>query len=546
MAIYHKLLNSIDMEKLKILNLNFSFQRAAHYHINGGMLLMGVVLLAMFLANSPWGDIYASFWNYEVHLQIGEFNFFSHNGHHMTLMTFINDALMAVFFFSVGLEIKREILVGELSSFRQALLPIVAACGGMLVPVLIYYFMTAGTPAQSGLAIPMATDIAFSLGVLSLFGKRVPLSLKVFLTAFAVVDDIGGILVIALFYTSHLSVNYLIASAGILLILCGGNFFRVRNRWFYIFWGVIMWYLFLQSGIHATIAGVVAAFTVPATPHYKIGKYINRIRENIAVFPASDKESVVLSKMQINVLKSIESSSDRVISPLQSLEDSLHGMVNYIILPLFAFANAGVSLTADHGGLEVGMATWAVLAGLLAGKFAGIYFFTWLVIKMGFAGLLKGMTWVNLTGICLLGGIGFTVSLFIANLSFGDSPVLLTQAKMGVILGIRILNFSVGFLPGALDREQKQIMELLEQLWDDGVTVVTAAGNNGPGAGTVTAPGISRKVITVGASDDRSSPGERRGGYSGSGPTGCCIMKPEIFLIGFADVEAGHLHQIFQ
>ena len=306
--------------------MNFSFQRAAHYHINGGMLLMGVVLLAMFLANSPWGDIYASFWNYEVHLQVGEFNFFSHNGHHMTLMTFINDALMAVFFFSVGLEIKREILVGELSSFRQALLPIVAACGGMLVPVLIYYFMTAGTPAQSGLAIPMATDIAFSLGVLSLFGKRVPLSLKVFLT-----------------------VNYLIASAGILLILCGGNFFRVRNRWFYIFWGVIMWYLFLQSGIHATIAGVVAAFTVPATPHYKIGKYINRIRENIAVFPASDKESVVLSKMQINVLKSIESSSDRVISPLQSLEDSLHGMVNYIILPLFAFANAGVSLTADHG-----------------------------------------------------------------------------------------------------------------------------------------------------------------------------------------------------
>jgi signal transduction histidine kinase len=199
MAIYHKLLNSIDMEKLKILNLNFSFQRAAHYHINGGMLLMGVVLLAMFLANSPWGDIYASFWNYEVHLQIGEFNFFSHNGHHMTLMTFINDALMAVFFFSVGLEIKREILVGELSSFRQALLPIVAACGGMLVPVLIYYFMTAGTPAQSGLAIPMATDIAFSLGVLSLFGKRVPLSLKVFLTAFAVVDDIGGILVITNF-----------------------------------------------------------------------------------------------------------------------------------------------------------------------------------------------------------------------------------------------------------------------------------------------------------------------------------------------------------
>lgn len=423
------------MEKLKILNLNFSFQRAAHYHINGGMLLMAVVLIALILANSPWGDAYAAFWNYEVHLQIGEFNFFSHNGHHLTLMTFINDALMAIFFFTVGLEIKREVLVGELSSFRQALLPIVAACGGMLVPVIIYYSMTAGTPAQSGLAIPMATDIAFSLGVLSLFGKRVPISLKVFLTAFAVVDDIGGILVIALFYSSHLDVNYILASAGVLAVLCGGNYFHVRNRWFYLFFGVIMWYLFLQSGIHATIAGVIAAFTVPATPHYKIGKYINRIKENISVFPASDKESIVLDKIQINILKTIESSSDRVISPLQSLEDSLHGVVNYVILPLFAFANAGISLTADHGGIEVGTPTWAVMAGLLVGKFVGIYLFTWLVIKTGFAGLLKGMTWVNLTGICLLGGIGFTVSLFIANLSFGETPALLTQAKMGVLIG---------------------------------------------------------------------------------------------------------------
>ena len=191
---------------------------------------MGVVLLAMFLANSPWGDIYASFWNYEVHLQIGEFNFFSHNGHHMTLMTFINDALMAVFFFSVGLEIKREILVGELSSFRQALLPIVAACGGMLVPVLIYYFMTAGTPAQSGLAIPMATDIAFSLGVLSLFGKRVPLSLKVFLTAFAVVDDIGGKLGGSLFKRGLNGVNYLGYGVGHCLpYLLGGDINILRQ-----------------------------------------------------------------------------------------------------------------------------------------------------------------------------------------------------------------------------------------------------------------------------------------------------------------------------
>lgn len=421
------------MEKLKI--LNFSFHRATHYHINGGMLLMVVVLLAMILANSPWGDVYAEFWKYEVHLQIGGFNFFSHNGHHMTLMNFINDALMAIFFFTVGLEIKREILVGELSSVRKALLPIVAACGGMLLPVIIYFVMTVGTPAQDGLAIPMATDIAFSLGVLSLFGKRVPLSLKIFLTAFAVVDDIGGILVIALFYSSHLDLNYLLASLAVLVILCGGNYFHIRNRWYYLVFGMIMWYLFLQSGIHATIAGVIAAFTVPATPHYKIGKYINSIKENIAVFPASDKEGIVLDKLQINILKSIESSSDRVISPLQSLEDSLHGIVNYVILPLFAFANAGIVLTADHGGIEVGTPTWAVMAGLLFGKFIGIYFFTWLVIKLKFANLLSGMTWVNLIGICLLGGIGFTVSLFIANLSFDSESVLLTQAKMGVIAG---------------------------------------------------------------------------------------------------------------
>lgn len=423
------------MDKLKIIGLNFSFLRATHYHINGGMLLMVVVLLAMIMANSPWGDAYASFWGQEVHLQIGDFNLFSHNGQHMTLMTFINDALMTIFFFSVGLEIKREILVGELSTFRQALLPIVAACGGMIVPVIIYYFMTAGTPAEGGLAIPMATDIAFSLGVLSLFGRRVPISLKIFLTAFAVVDDIGGILVIALFYTTHLDVVFLLYSFGVLFFLCAGNFYHVNNRWYYLVLGLIMWYLFLQSGIHATIAGVIVAFTIPASPNYKIVKYINHIKDSISIFPSNNKEGIILDKIQINTLKSIESASDRVISPLQSLEDSLHGMVNYVIIPLFAFANAGVVLTASHGGIEVGTPTWAVMAGLVLGKFVGIYLFTWLTIKLKFAGMLKGMTWVNLMGICLLGGVGFTVSLFIANLSFVSDPILLSQAKLGVLGG---------------------------------------------------------------------------------------------------------------
>lgn len=429
------------METLKFGKQSFSFQRAVHFHINGGILLMIIVMLAMIVANSPWSQAYMAFWNKEVYLQIGDFNLFNHHGHPMTLMTFINDVLMTIFFFSVGLEIKREILVGELSSIRQALLPIIAACGGMILPVIIYYIMTAGTEAENGLAIPMATDIAFSLGVLSLFGKRVPISLKIFLTAFAVVDDIGGILIIALFYTSHLDVNWLLYATAAFMILCAGNRMRIHNHWFYIAVGFVLWYCFLQSGIHATIAGVVAAFTVPATPHLHTGKYINYIKQNIEGFPANNdkKDNLILSKEQINALKCIESASDKVISPLQSLEDDLHALVNYIVIPLFAFANAGVVLTSEYGGnLEIGLLTWAVTFGLVVGKFIGIYLFTWLSIKCKLSVLSNGMTWSNLAGISLLGGIGFTVSLFIANLSFGDNATLLSQAKLGVLFGTAI------------------------------------------------------------------------------------------------------------
>lgn len=401
---------------------------------------MVIVLLAMLVANSPWSEAYLNFWDKRVYLQVGDFNLFNHHGHPMTLMTFINDVLMTIFFFSVGLEIKREILVGELSSFRQALLPIIAACGGMLLPVIIYYMITKGTQAENGLAIPMATDIAFSLGVLCLFGKRVPISLKIFLTAFAVVDDIGGILVIALFYTSHLDPTWLIYAGTALSVLCAGNRMGVHNHWFYIVVGFVLWYCFLQSGIHATIAGVVAAFTVPATPHLHTGKYINYIKQNIEEFPGNTcKKDIILNKEQINALKCIESASDRVISPLQSLEDNLHALVNYVVIPLFAFANAGIVLASEYGGqLEIGMLTWAVTIGLVIGKFVGIYLFTWLTIKSRLSTLVNGMTWSNLAGISLLGGIGFTVSLFIANLSFGNDAEMLGQAKLGVLFGTAI------------------------------------------------------------------------------------------------------------
>lgn len=414
---------------------DYSFLSFLKHRVNGGMVLMIVAVLAMVVANSPWADAYHAFWSHPVSLQVGGFNLFSHHGEPLTLMAFINDALMAVFFFSVGLEIKREVLVGELSSLRQALLPIIAAVGGMLVPVLLYFALTAGTPAADGLAIPMATDIAFSLGVLSLFGRRVPLSLKIFLTAFAVVDDIGGILVIAFGYTSHLDVAYLLGALGVLLLLAVANRMRVMSRTFYCWAGIVVWYLFLQSGVHATIAGVLVAFTIPSIPCLNVKKYIARIRENVAEFPHFDKSSILLTPNQIDILKSIESASDRVISPLQFMEDRMHGMVNYLIMPLFAFANAGITLSGAEGAVA-GPVTYAIVIGLVLGKSVGIYLFTWLAVRSRVTALPQGMNWQNVAGVSLLGGIGFTVSLFIANLSFGETDeVLLNQAKLGVLVG---------------------------------------------------------------------------------------------------------------
>ena len=439
--------------------MNYSSLSKLKSHINASVVLIFFTLLALVCANTPIvKDWYFSLWQLPMSLSVGEFNFFSHDGHAITFGQMINDFLMAIFFLSVGLEIKREIKVGELSSVDKALLPIVGACGGMLIPVVVFFLICpADVTMQRGMAIPMATDIAFSLGVLSLFGKRVPISLKIFLTAFAVVDDIGGILVIALFYSSHLDVTCLLQAAIALMILCLGNRMKIHNRWFYTAVGFLLWYSFLQSGIHATIAGVIVAFTIPAKPSMHTGKYIHRIKNNINNFPThkDEKGQIILSKEQISTLKSIESASDKVISPLQALEDDLHGFVNYIIIPLFAFANAGVVLTSEYGGhLEIGMLTWAVTIGLVAGKFIGIYLFTWLAIKSRMCTLPTGMNWANLTGISLLGGIGFTVSLFIANLSFGDDLVLLSQAKLGVLCGTAIAGI-LGYIVLALTLPRK-------------------------------------------------------------------------------------------
>lgn len=435
------------MEKVlkSILKTIRLWSAAVPMNIVASAFLFLMALLAAVAANSSFAPVYNDFLSHQLYFQVGDFNLFSHNGHSLTVHQFINDGLMTVFFLTVGLEIKRELLVGELSSVRKALLPFIAACGGMIVPVAIYTFICpANTDAGHGLAIPMATDIAFSLGVLSLLGKRVPLSLKIFLTAFAVVDDIGGIMVIAAFYSKHVSLGYL-AWAGVLLLMLFLIGKRVStNKTFFMLIGIVIWYLFLQSGIHSTIAGVLLAFVIPARPRLDVGKYIERIRHTINMFPVTNEDEIVLTNRQIAMLKRVESASDRVISPLQSLEDNLHLAVNFVILPLFAFANAGVVFSGS--GELVGDVTWAIAAGLLFGKFFGIYLFTWLAVKTGIAGMPRGMTWKTTAGVSLLGGIGFTVSLFITNLSFGEGQaVLLNQAKFGVLLGTLVAGM-LGFL----------------------------------------------------------------------------------------------------
>lgn len=437
----------------------YTARKTIRNYANSGNILILATMMALIIVNMPFlTELYNSLWVHKVALQVGDFNLFSHNGHPMTVMQVINDALMAFFFFSVGLEIKREVLVGELSSFRNALLPIIAAIGGMVVPVLIYRYLAQGTDYADGWAIPMATDIAFSLGVLAMLGNRVPIGLKVFLTTLAVVDDIGGIMVIALFYSGHIEYTMLLWAAAFLAALFIGGRLGVQSKLFYGALGTCVWFCFLNAGIHPTIAGVLVAFTIPSKPVFAPEKYVKSIRQNISYFLSEDDDKLtsrtILDKNQMNLLKQIETASDKVISPLQDMEDTLHPLVNYIIVPLFAFANAGIFF----GGMEIsqlfsGIAP-AIILALVVGKFVGIFLFSWLTIICRLAPMPEGGNWARMASVSMLGGIGFTVSLFIANLSFGTNAsmaILLNDAKLGIlvasilagILGWLLLHFSL-------------------------------------------------------------------------------------------------------
>ena len=424
---------------------NYSFLSKFKKHVNSSVVLIFFTVLALICANFPGiKEWYFALWQNPVSLSIGEFNFFSHGGHTLTLGQVINDFLMAIFFLSVGLEIKREIRVGELSTRDKALLPIIGACGGMIVPVIVFYLICPGDAAmQRGLAIPMATDIAFSLGVLSVFKSRVPIGLKIFLAALAVADDLGGIIVIALFYSTNINLLFLGLSALCVAVMVIGNASKIRSKAFYVTIGLVLWYMMLNSGIHATIAGVIVAFCIPATLKKGTGHYLERIRKNVSKFPVIDIDdqhnTIVLTNDQIHTLKSIESAADKMISPLQDLEDSLHFLINFIVIPLFAFANAGIDLSQMSVGSLFSGVGLAVMLGLVIGKFLGVFSFSWLAVRLKIVTLPAGTTWKAFASVCVVCGIGFTVSMFIADLSYAGlgaaGAALLNQAKLGVLCG---------------------------------------------------------------------------------------------------------------
>jgi NhaA family Na+:H+ antiporter len=435
-------------------NTNFEFlykiQARFGRKINPSIFFLTIAFITILIANSPLRAWYESFCALELTFGIQSFNLFSHGGHPVSLLGFVNDALMAIFFFSVGLEIKREVLVGELSSTRQALLPVIAACGGMILPVL-FFFLTGKIQGLNpeelrGMAIPMATDIAFSLGVLSLLGKRAPTGLKIFLMGLAIVDDIGGILVIAIFYShfSTASIVYLLIACLTIGALGLGNRLRIHRKSFYIILGVTLWYCFLQAGIHPTIAGVIVAFLVPARPYVDIKKYTENLRRDLYLLESTirqkEEQGIILSNHQIRYLAAIERGADKAISPLQDFEDNLHGAVNFFILPLFAFVNGGVVFNLGEITLS-GSVSLPIMVGLILGKSVGIFTFTYLAIKAGISRMPGGGNWTNIFGIALLGGIGFTVSLFLASLSYPAGSTLLNDAKIGIFVGSLISGF---------------------------------------------------------------------------------------------------------
>lgn len=404
------------------------FQEFANREASSGISLLVCTVVALVWANSPWGQSYIDLWHAEGTIGIVPYVL------SQSLLHWINDGLMAVFFFVVGLEIKRELVTGELASFRHAALPIAAAIGGMVVPASIYATLNRGTAGVPGWGIPMATDIAFALGALALLGNRIPLSLKVFLTALAIVDDIGAVLVIALFYTTGMNWLALLFGGMLLGILYLGNRTGVRDPKFYVVFGAGLWLAFLESGVHATIAGVLLAMTIPAYSRIDPRQFLDTTSQLLAEFQKAGipQSSAWVSAEQRDVVLAIEEACEQVETPLQRFEHALHPWVTFLIMPIFALANAGVSLQGNLMEAWTHPVSLGTIAGLVIGKQVGITAASWLAVKSRIAALPSRVTWWQVYGVSWLGGIGFTMSLFIASLAFGEGE-LLTSAKLGIL-----------------------------------------------------------------------------------------------------------------
>lgn len=417
-----------DWRATRLARVLSPMQHFIHSETSGGLTLIGATVLALLLANSPLRAAYEAVLGVHIAFSVGSFALDE------SVLHWINDGLMALFFFVVGLELKREALVGELSNPRQAILPLLAAVGGVVVPALIFTALNWGRAGAAGWGIPMATDIAFALGILALLGDKVPWPLKIFLTAVAVIDDLIAVLVIAVFYTSEIHLLALGVGVAALLVLAGLNAVGIRAAAAYGLIALVVWLAFLESGIHATIAGVLVALTIPARSRIEWPRFLSRARSLLeACEPTSTGERMLTDERQQSAVRELEELSESVQTPLQRLEHGLHPWVAFAIVPIFALANAGVAISLAGIGGESLWVILGVVLGLVIGKPVGLLLASWLVVRSGLASLPAGVQWRHMVGVGFLAGLGFTMSLFIDTLAF-ERQDLLEAAKLGILI----------------------------------------------------------------------------------------------------------------
>lgn len=405
------------------------FEHFLHAQTTTGIILIFMTVLALILANSPLTEAYAHFFHTKINFSVGSWTL-SHTIHH-----WINDGLMAIFFFIIGLEIKREIMVGELSNIKVAILPILAAIGGMVLPALIYMSMNYGTEGANGWGIPMATDIAFAISALVLLGRRVSTALVTFLVALAIVDDLGAVLVIAIFYTEQIQFLPLGLAGASFLVMIVLNRVGIHMILPYFLVGLVMWFFMLESGVHATIAGVIAALAIPSRPKQAPKNFTTRTKKLLDGYDSYPmQEDFRICEKQKAILLSIKDNIDAVDSPAGRLEHDLHLPVALIVIPLFALANAGIAIDfSSIGDTIMTPVSLGIMMGLILGKVIGIFGTAWIAIKTGIAKIPEGSTMNQIFGVSFLAGIGFTMSIFVADLAFMGNAELIFQAKVGIL-----------------------------------------------------------------------------------------------------------------